>query len=84
MTDVDMMDEMLMSNSPPAIQQRIQAGRIGWVGPLALTTARTGLILFVQAVVAAAFLVHRHPSPCGLGSTILSNHHRYQKGPQSS
>jgi hypothetical protein len=58
-----MMDEMLMSNSPPAIQQRIQAGRIGWVGPLALTTARTGLILFVQAVVAAAFLVHGHPSP---------------------
>jgi hypothetical protein len=58
-----MIDEMLTSNSPPAIQQRIQAGRIGWAGPLALTTARTGLILLVQAVVAGAFLIHGHPSP---------------------
>ena len=63
MTDVDIMNEMLTFNSPLAIQQRIQCGRIGWVGPLALTTARTGLILFVQAVVAAAFLVHGDPSP---------------------
>jgi uncharacterized protein len=58
-----MMDEMLTSNSPPAIQQRIQAGRIGWKGPLILTTARTGLILLTQVVVATAFLVRRDPSP---------------------
>jgi hypothetical protein len=63
MRDVDIMNEMLTSNSPPAIQERIQAGRIGWVGPLAVTTARTGLILFVQAVVAAAFLIHGDPLP---------------------
>jgi len=58
-----MLDEMPTSNSPPAIQQRIQAGRIGWAGPLVLTTARTGLILLVQTVVATAFLVHGDPSP---------------------
>ena len=58
-----MIDEMLTSNSPPAIQQRIQAGRIGWAGPLVLTTARTGLILLVQAVVATAFLIHGDSSP---------------------
>ena len=62
-TDVDMIDEMLTSNSPLAIQQRIQAGRIGWAGPLVLTTARTGLILLVQAVVATAFLIHGDSSP---------------------
>jgi hypothetical protein len=50
-----MLDEMQTSNSPRAIQQRIQAGRIGWAGPLILTTARTGLILLVQAVVATAW-----------------------------
>lgn len=58
-----MIDETLTSNSPPAIQQRIQAGRIGWARPLVLTTARTALILLVQAVVAMAFLVHGDPSP---------------------
>jgi hypothetical protein len=58
-----MLDEMLTSNSPPAIQQRIQAGHIGWAGPLVLTTARTALILLVQTVVATAFLVHGDPSP---------------------
>lgn len=58
-----MIDEMLTSNSPPAIRQRIQAGRISWAGPLVLTTARTGLILLVQGVVATAFLVHGDPSP---------------------
>jgi|ERR1700730_19850 len=58
-----MLDEMLTSNSPLAIQQRIQAGRIGWAGPLVLTTARTGLILLVQAVVATAFLIHGNSSP---------------------
>jgi hypothetical protein len=58
-----MMHEVLDSNSPSAIQQRIQSGRIGWAGPLALTTARTGLIFLVQVLVATAFLIHGHPSP---------------------
>src|SRR5260370_5880504 len=61
--DVEVRDETLTSNAPPAIQQRIQAGRIGWSGRLVLTTARTALILLVQAVVAMAFLVHGDPSP---------------------
>ena len=58
-----MLDEMLTFNTAPSILQRIQAGRIGWAGPLVLTTARTGLILLVQAVVATALLVHGNPSP---------------------
>jgi hypothetical protein len=45
-----MMRQMLDPNSSPTIPERIQSGRIGWAGSLAMTTARTGLILFVQAV----------------------------------
>ena len=58
-----MIEEMPSSNSPAAIQQRIQSGRIGWAGPLALTAARTGLLLFVQMLVATGFLIHGNPSP---------------------
>ena len=58
-----MIDGMLNSNLPPAILQRIQSGRIGWAAPLVLTTARTGLIVLVQALVATAFLIHGDPSP---------------------
>jgi len=54
---------MLPSNSPSAIQQRIQAGRVGWASPLVLTTARTGLILLVQVVVATGFFLRGDPSP---------------------
>jgi hypothetical protein len=54
---------MLASHFPPAILQRMQSGRIGWAGPLALTTARTSLILLVQAVLATAFLIRGDRSP---------------------
>ena len=57
------MDDMLPPNSAPAIRQRLQAGRIGWWGPLALTPARTCLILLVQGGVAAGFWLRRNPSP---------------------
>jgi CAAX prenyl protease-like protein len=53
----------LAANDPAAIQQRIDLGRIGWAGPLALTTARTVLLLIVQAVVALGFFARGHPSP---------------------
>jgi hypothetical protein len=53
----------LAANDPAAIQQRIDLGRIGWAGPLILTTARTVLLLVVQAVVALGFFVGGHPSP---------------------
>jgi len=53
----------LAANDPAAIQQRIGLGRIGWAGPLALTTARTVLLLVVQAAVALGFFVRGHPSP---------------------
>jgi hypothetical protein len=58
-----MMGKMLSPNSPPTILERIQSGRIGWAGTLAMTTARTGLILFVQVAVATAFLIRRDPAP---------------------
>lgn len=58
-----MMDEMTAPNSLPAIQQRIQSGRIGWASTLVLTTARTGLILLVQVVVATRFFLRGNPSP---------------------
>ena len=53
----------LAANDPAAIQQRVGLGRIGWTGPLALTTARTVLLLVVQAAVALGFFVRGHPSP---------------------
>jgi hypothetical protein len=58
-----MMGQMLASNSPPAILGRIQSGRIGWAGSLAMTTARTGLIVFVQVVVATLFRIRGDPAP---------------------
>ena len=54
---------MLAPNSPPAILERIQSARVGWTGVLALTTARTGLILFVQVVVATVFLIRGDAAP---------------------
>src|SRR5580704_9932352 len=62
-TTISFQSKMLSSNSPHAIQQRIQSGRLGWAGPLVLTTARTGLILLVQAAVATAFLIRGDSSP---------------------
>jgi hypothetical protein len=62
-SDLDMMDEMSAANSPPMILQRIQSDRIAWAGPLAMATARTALILLVQAGVATAFLIRGDPSP---------------------
>jgi hypothetical protein len=47
----------------PRFSKRIHSGRIAWAGPLVLTTARTGLILSVQAVVATAFFMRGDPSP---------------------
>src|SRR6267142_612109 len=61
--DVAMMDEIPAPNLPPGIQQRIQSGRIGWTSTLVLATARTGLILLVQVVVAAGFFLRGNPSP---------------------
>lgn len=54
---------MPASNSPSAIQQRIQGAGTGWASPLLLTTARTCLILLVQVLVAAGFLIRGNPSP---------------------
>jgi len=53
----------LAPNEPAAIQIGVDRGRIGWWGPLALTAARTCLLLLVQAALALGFLLHGHPSP---------------------
>lgn len=63
MLPIRMAPETLAANDPAAIQERIDRGRIGWAGPLALTAARTLLLLVVQAVVALGFLLRGHPSP---------------------
>src|SRR5262249_18586504 len=55
--------DALTSNLPAAILERIQSGRIGWARPVALATARTGLILLVQVGLAIAFLMRGDPSP---------------------
>jgi hypothetical protein len=59
----NMMGHVLAPNSPPAILERIQSGRIGWVGALATTIARTGLIVFVQVIVATLFRIRGDPAP---------------------
>jgi Type II CAAX prenyl endopeptidase Rce1-like len=58
-----MIGQMLDPNSPSTILERIQSSRVGWAGPLLMTTARTGLILFVQVVVATVFLIRGNPAP---------------------
>jgi Type II CAAX prenyl endopeptidase Rce1-like len=58
-----MIGRMLNPNSPSTILERVQSGRIGWAGVLAVTTARTGLILFVQIMVATVFLLRGDPAP---------------------
>jgi len=63
MLAIPMAADVLAANDPAAIQQRIDVGRIGWAGPLALTAARTVLLLVVQAAVAVGFFVRGHPSP---------------------
>jgi hypothetical protein len=47
-------------NSPPAILQRIQSGRVTWTRPLAFTAARTALILLVQSLLAGPFFLRGH------------------------
>jgi hypothetical protein len=56
------MDGVLAPNSALEIQKRIDLGRIKWAGPVLLTTARTGLMLAVQALVATIYLIGGCPS----------------------
>ncbi|MGD0130089.1 MAG: hypothetical protein ABSF46_32630 [Terriglobia bacterium] len=58
-----MTDELLTPNSALAIQQRVQSGRIGWWGPVALAPARTCLVLAVQGGLAAILWLRGNPSP---------------------
>ena len=52
-----------MLNSPSAIQERIKAGRISWVGPLLLVTARSILLMAAQGLVALMLLAQHCPMP---------------------
>lgn len=50
-------------NSAAAIQLRVEAGRVGWASPVLLTTARTGLMLLAQGLMATGFLIRGIASP---------------------
>lgn len=50
-------------NSLEAIRERAAAGRIPWIGPLLLVSARSFLWMASQALVALIFLARHHPSP---------------------
>ena len=57
------MDEVPTPNSAPAIEQRVQSGRIGRRGPLALVPARACLVMLVQGGLAGVFYLRGNPSP---------------------
>ncbi len=50
-------------NLPCQIQERAAAGRIPWIGPLLLVTARSVLWLTLQSLLALVFLALRRPHP---------------------
>jgi len=58
-----MIQQMLDANPRSAILERMPSGRVGWAGPLLMTTARTTLIVFVQVAVATVFLIRGDPAP---------------------
>lgn len=52
-----------LANSPAAIQERVNAGRISWAGPLLLVSARSFLLMATQGLVALILLARHCPSP---------------------
>jgi len=52
-----------MPNSDAAIRRRIALGTISLSGPLLLTTARSALLVVVQALMALGFWLGHNPSP---------------------
>jgi hypothetical protein len=50
-------------NSPAGIRERVAAGRILWIGPLLLVSARSALWLTLQSLLALVFLALHRPHP---------------------
>jgi len=51
------------ANAPSVLQERMAAGRIPWIGPLLLVSARSVLLLISQALTALLFFALHRPSP---------------------
>jgi hypothetical protein len=52
-----------LANSPAAIQERVNAGRISWAGPLLLVLARSFLLMAAQGLVSLILLARHCPAP---------------------
>ncbi|MFY9854126.1 MAG: CPBP family glutamic-type intramembrane protease [Terracidiphilus sp.] len=50
-------------NAPSQVQERMAAGRISWIGPLLLVSARSVLWLTLQSLLALVFLALHRPHP---------------------
>jgi uncharacterized protein len=55
--------EAAQPNLPAAIKERVKAGRIPWVGPLLLVSARSVLWLTLQALLALVLFALHRPAP---------------------
>jgi len=53
----------ILVNAPSRIQERLAAGRIPWIGPLLLVTARSALWLVLQSLLALVFWAQHRPAP---------------------
>ena len=51
------------ANAPSELQERMAAGRIPWIGPLLLVSARSVLWLTLQSLLALVLYALRHPNP---------------------
>ena len=53
----------ILVNARSRIQERMAAGRIPWIGPLLLVTARSALWLMLQSLLALVFWTQHRPAP---------------------
>jgi hypothetical protein len=56
-------DAATQPNSLASIQERVAAGRIPWIGPLLLVSARSFMWMASQALLALVFLARHRPAP---------------------
>lgn len=52
-----------LPNSKAKLQERLQAGRITWAGPIILVFARLIFAVLAQALVSGLFMLKGHPTP---------------------
>jgi hypothetical protein len=56
-------DTATQPNSLASIQERVAAGRIPWIGPLLLVSARSFMWMASQGLLALVFLARHRPAP---------------------